>query len=79
MIALNHLIARILRPALLRRVNRNKWDVLDMQYFTNRNEKWLKKKGRKKDNKKQKRSGTTVTARFPRFRKFHESAPRIKF
>lgn len=70
MIALDYLIARILILVLLRCVNRGKWDVLDMQYFTDRNEKWLKKKGRKKKNKIDKPSATTVTARFSRFRKF---------
>jgi len=72
MIALNYLIARILNPLPLRWVNREKWDVLDKQYFTNSNEKRLKKKGRKKKNKNQKRSDITVTARFSRFRKFAE-------
>jgi hypothetical protein len=70
MIALNYLIARTLKLILLGWVNREKWDVLDMQYFTNRSEKWLKKKGRKKKNKNQKRSDTTFTARFSRLRKF---------
>ena len=70
MIALDYLIARILKLVLLRWVNREKWDVLDMQYFTNRSEKWLKKKGWKKKNKKQKRSDTTVNVRFSRLCKF---------
>jgi hypothetical protein len=79
MIALNCLIARILNLALLRWVNRENWDVLDMQYFTNKSEKWLKKKGRKKKIKNQKRSDTTVTARFSRLRKFAKPAQEQNF